>query len=382
MRTEENPEQRTVEGVAPQPVPVRLRSLDALRGFDMFWIIGGDAIIAEIGKLSGNGAMLAVSEEFSRHMPWAGVRFYDLIFPLFLFMIGTAIPFSLGRRLELGEDRRSIVRKVVRRTLLLIAFGLLYNGLISFQGWDHIRFFGVLQRLALGYFMAALLFLFTKPKTQLWVLAGVLLGYWALMAWIPVPGAPKGYSEWSNVANYLDRLILQPHQMYEKYGDPEGPLSTVPAIGTALLGVFAGRWLKSTRTPERKALGLVLAGIACLGLGLAWAPFFPVVKKIWSSSYVLVAAGISLELLALFYWVIDVKGWWKWSFPFMVIGMNAITIYMLSAIVDFGGIANWFLGGALKHAPMYKPLGMAIGVVTCEWLVLYLLYRQKIFLRV
>jgi predicted acyltransferase len=349
----------------------------------MFWIIGGDAIISEIGKLSNNGSVIAVAEEFSEHMEWAGFRYYDLIFPLFLFMIGVAIPFSLGKRLEAGQDRKTILRKVAGRALILIAFGLIYNGLLEFKGWDHIRFFGVLQRQGFGYCAAAVLFLYTKPRTQVYVFVGILLGFWALMALVPVPGTHHGdYSQWGNVANYVDRLLMSRHQMYEKYGDPEGPVSMIPSVATALIGVFAGTWLKSSRPPELKAMGLALAGLACLAAGVAWAPVFPVIKKIWTSSYVLVAGGSSLELLALFYWIIDVKGYSKWSFPFVVIGMNAITIYLLTALVDFGNIADRILGGALKHAPTYQPLGMAIGVVVLEWLLLYFLYRQKVFLRV
>jgi len=361
----------------------RLRSLDALRGFDMFWIIGGDAIAGQISQLAPYPAVQAVMTQFSEHVEWVGFRYYDMIFPLFLFIIGVSIPFAIGRRLEAGEDKGALLRKVLQRTAVLFLFGVIYNGALAFQGWDHVRIFGVLQRQALGYGAAAALFIYCKPRTQAIVGVALVFFYWALLLLIPVPGAPRGsMTEWGNAANYIDRLILLPGQMYEKYGDPEGLLSMIPSVSTALIGVFAGRWLRSDRKGAQKAAGLAIAGLVCLALGLAWAPLWPVIKKIWTGSYVLIAGGFSLELLALFYFIIDVRGWWRWSTFFAVIGMNAITIYMLSAIVDFGKVADFFVGGALEHIPTYKPLGMAIGVVAAEWLLLYFLNKNRIFLRV
>jgi len=349
----------------------------------MFWIVGGDAIASAIGKLAHHPAVSAVTEQFSDHVEWVGFRFYDMIFPLFLFVIGTSIPFAIGRRLEAGDSRSSLTKKVLVRTAILILFGLIYNGLLKFQGWDHLRIFGVLQRQAFGYCMASLLFIHTKPRTQAIVFAAILFGYWAMLSFVPVPGFPLGtMSEWGNVANYVDRLVLLPGQMYEKYGDPEGLLSMIPSICTALLGVSAGRWLRSEHPQQKKVAGLALAGASSLALGLLWSPVFPVIKKIWTSSYVLVAGGCSFLLLALFYWLVDVKGWRKAAFPFVVIGSNAIAIYMLNAIVDFWGIASFFLEGTLSKIPDWKGLGMAIGVVGVQWALLYFLYRQRVFLRV
>jgi len=251
----------------------RLRSLDALRGFDMFWIIGGDAIAAEIGKLAKNDQVTGVVAQFSDHVKWEGFRYYDMIFPLFLFIIGTAIPFSLGKRLEIGDSKREIILKVIRRTLVLTLLGLLYSGLLRFEGWDHLRLFGVLQRQAFGYCVASILFVTTTPRVQAIIFGSILFVYWALMYWIPVPGVPHGtYTEWGNVANYIDRQIMFPHQMYEKYGDPEGPFSDISAICTALLGLFAGQWLKTNRSGQQKTLGLAAAGVGSIFLGLRWSP--------------------------------------------------------------------------------------------------------------
>jgi predicted acyltransferase len=354
--------------------PQRVRSIDALRGFDMFWLAGGEAIVAESSKLVRNPRFDAVAVQFTEHVEWTGFRFYDLIFPLFLFTIGATIPFALSRRLA-ETDRRATLIKVARRTAILFFLGLVYNGLLHFDGWEHLRPFGVLQRLAFGYAAASLLFIYTKPRTQVALFVAILLLTWAVYSFSPL-------TEWGNVANAFDRWLLPKGQMYERYGDPEGPLSTIPAIATAILGLLAGTWLRSEKTPERKALGLVLAGAGCLTLGLLWSPFFPIIKKIWTSSYVLVAGGCSLLLLALFYYLIDVRGWTKWSFPFVVIGSNAILIYILPLFVDFGGISRNLLGGALAGHKAYEGLGLAIGTMLIVWLFLYLLYRQKIFLRV
>jgi len=361
----------------------RIRSLDALRGFDMLWIIGGDAVAASIANISHNSRTETVMTGFSEHVPWVGLHFYDLIFPLFIVIMGVALPHSIGERLEQGESRRSVLGKIFRRTALLILLGLVYNGLFLFQGWEQLRLFGVLQRLGLAYCATSVLMVFTSRKTQAAVGVGLLVLYWALMNWIPVPGYPLGtLSENGNAANYLDRLLLLRHQMFTSYGDPEGLLSTIPAISTCILGVFAGYWLQSDRPKQRKAVGLVLAGIACIGLGLLWMPAFPIIKKIWTSSFALTTGGLSLLLLATFYWIIDVRGWSKWAIPLVVIGMNPLLIYLLAEVVDFEGIAGYFLNGPLHSYSTYQALGIAMGSLLAKWLLLYFLYKQKIFVRI
>ena len=358
-------------------------SIDALRGFDMFWIVGGDAIAASIGLTFHNPVLDATMAQFCGHVDWVGFRFYDMIFPLFLFIIGATMPFSLGKRMEQGADRNLLIRKLLGRTAILFAFGLLYNGVLDFKGWDHLRIFGVLQRQAIGYAIGGLLFLTTSRRTQLILFFAILFGYWALMALVHLPGAHGGiYSEWGNFANAADRLILKPGQLYEKYGDPEGPVSMIPAISTALLGIFAGSWLKSNRSDQVKFWGLIGSGIVCIAGGLAWSPYFPIIKKIWTSSYTLLAGGCSLVLLALFYFAIDVKGWRKMALPFVVFGVNSITIYLVSRIVRFEDVAKFFVGGIAGLLPHYKDIVLATGVIVTEWLFLYLLYKKGLFLRV
>jgi predicted acyltransferase len=349
----------------------------------MFWIIGGDGIVLTLSKHTQNSTALAVAAQVTDHVNWEGFRFYDMIFPLFLFIIGAVLPFSLERRLESGANRRAVVVKVLKRTAILVFLGLVYNGLLHFSPWDHLRLFGVLQRLAFGYLCASLFVIYTKPKTQVITVVAILLGYWALMALAPVPHFPRGtYTPEGNFANYVDRLILLPKQMYTPYGDPEGLISMIPAVATALLGVLSGHWLKSEQPEKRKTLGLLLVGLALVGVGLAWSPAFPIIKKIWTSSYVLMAGGCSMMLLGLFHWVIDVKGWDRWTLPFTIIGMNSILIYMLSEMVDFGRTGSYVLGGLTQFAPTFGPSIIEIGSMLAKLGFLYFLYRQKVFFRV
>lgn len=344
----------------------------------MFWIIGADALLNVLTKNVKTEWVPMVAAQFTEHVEWEGFRFYDMIFPLFLFIIGAVMPFSIEKRLEEGAEKRSVLAKVIRRTLMLFLLGLIYNGLLRFEGWDQLRIFGVLQRQAIGYFFAALFVLYTKPKTQIWSIVGILLGYWAIMA-----GFGHGdYTPQGNFANHIDRLVLLPKQMCESYGDPEGPLSMIPAVATALFGVLSGRWLKQENPDRKKVLGLVAVGVGLVLLGLAWSPWFPIIKKIWTSSYTLVAGGASMLLLAAFYWVVDVKGWRKWALPFVLIGMNPITIYLLSEIVDFGKIGSYFLGGVAARSPANAEAWILAGALLAKFGLLYFLYTKKAFFRV
>ena len=249
---------------------------------------------------------------------------------------------------------------------------------------------GVLQRIAICYGITALIFLNTKTRVQVVLLAAILLGYWALLAYVAPPGGTAGdYSKQRNLAGWVDRHYL-PGKIFESYygfGDNEGLLSTIPALGTSLLGVLAGTWLRSNRTPWTKALGLAAAGFVATSVGFAWSAKFPIIKNIWTSSFVLVAGGFSLILLRIFYTVIDVLRFRRWAFFFVVIGANAITIYVLPKLIDFDKISHFFLGGfcrILKNhgAAGITPIVLALGVLASEWLLLLFLYRKRIFLRV
>ncbi|MHB1559975.1 MAG: acyltransferase family protein [Isosphaeraceae bacterium] len=364
--------------------PERLTSIDALRGFDMFWIVGGDAAARELCGWWGTPRAMALQEQFE-HVDWQGFRFYDLIFPLFLFLVGVVLPFSLRKYQTEGHPRGDALIRTARRVVLLFLLGLVYNGLLRFH-FDTLRIAGVLQRIAVCYGIAAMIYLFTTVRTQAITLVAILAGYWALLTFVPAPESHRAadFSIETNLAGYVDRHALpgKIYKAYYGYGDNEGLLSTIPAVATALLGVLAGRWLLADRNRWLKALGLAAAGGICLGLGLAWGRSFPIIKNLWTSSFVLVAGGWSLLLLALFYTVIDVLRFRAWSTFFVVIGVNAITIYVAHRIVPFDEIAEFLLKGVAEHAGSFGPAVVPLGVIVVEWLFLLHLYRNRIFLRV
>ena len=357
----------------------RLTSVDALRGFDMFWIIGGGTLLSSLLKVYSNPVTDAIERQL-HHVEWGGFRFEDLIFPLFLFIVGVVLPFSFTRRLERGHSRPVLYLHIVKRSAIIIVLGLIFNGLQRFD-WAQMRWPGVLQRIGICYFFAAIIVMNTKWRTQAIIIAAVLILYWIATMLIPVPNYGAGNLTMEGcLSSYIDQQLI-PGQLYYGYGDNEGVISTLPAICTVLLGALAGHWLRSGQLGDRKAAGLVIAGVVSLLIGLLWGQVSPIIKILWTSSYVMVAGGLSLILLALFYWVIDVKGYSKWAFFFIVIGMNPITIYFLQRFVDFNGIAEFFLTGAVEHADLFKPVILALGVVLTKWLFLWFLYRHRIFFK-
>ena len=362
-------------------VEPRLRSLDALRGFDMMWIIGSREILEALSRSIDWPALHWLSGQ-TEHVEWHGFTFWDLIFPLFLFIVGTAIPFAFANRLATGGSRRALYVHIVKRSLTIFAVGLLLAGGLKRIGSGDLRIAGVLQRIAICYGISALLYLQLTVKKIAWLSIAILLGYWAVMAFVPVPGVGAGvYLPDLNLANWLDLHYL-PGRMYQGTWDNEGILSTFPAIVTCLLGVFAGTWLRSSNTETRKTMGLVAAGVASLAVGWIWDYWLPVNKLLWTSSYVLVAGGWSLLLLALFYWVIDVRQWRGWSFPFVVIGANAIAVYAFEGFISFREIATRLAGGPVASLfGTYQGVWLALITYALTWGALYWLYNRRIFIK-
>ena len=418
-------------------------SLDALRGFDMFWILGGDFVVTTAGKMSGGNEQTWtlfgwLAGQF-RHKEWDGFAFYDLIFPLFVFISGVSVVFSLTKETQL-HGRAGALQRVVRRAALLFVLGIFYSGGFT-KEWPEIRVLGVLQRIALAYLGAGLVFCFigARMKALAAVIAGILVGYWGLMSFVPIrdialdkaklaeiaeqagdargaivlksetnPSATKNSRAWAkaeelfakttatttgqfapghNLANHLDFQLL-PGRKYDLFYDPEGILSTLPAVATCLLGVLAGVWLRREDFCDQwKVIYLLSFGALAVLVGFAWGMSFPVVKKIWTSSFVLVAGGYSAMLLGVFYQVVDVWQWRAWCQPFVWLGVNSITIYVANNLLQFRAVANRFVGGDVKRwldVNLTDGAGnLAIAVVGFAlifWFVSFL-YRRKIFLR-
>lgn len=367
--------------------PDRLLSLDALRGFDMFWIAGGEYLMVLLAAVTGWPFMQWIAGQMS-HVEWEGFRFYDNIFPMFLFIAGASMPFSILKRKQKGEDMRSIYLHVLKRAVFLIMLGWIYNGILQFD-FERQRYSSVLGRIGIAWFFAALIVLNTNIRGQILWFAGILLGYWAVMKLVPVPGFGAGVlTPEGNLAAYIDQQVLPGRLCCYTYGDNEGLISHIPAICTALLGTFAGHLLisKDSRlTGLKKGLILLAAGIVSMIAGKVWGYSFPIIKNLWTSTFVLYAGGLSLIFLSVFYLVIDVWGFKKWTFPFVVIGMNSITIYLLnSGIVDWEKMGRYFFGGVAGFfaSEPAQTLVIALGAMLCMWYVLYLLYKHKIFLKV
>jgi predicted acyltransferase len=394
----------------------RLMSLDALRGFDMFWIIGAEKLIRAWGEASEPAAVDFLATQL-KHVVWEGFRFYDLIFPLFLFILGVTTVISLDGALARG-GRTGVLLRVVRRSALLFLLGVFRDGGLS-QAWPDVALAGVLQRIAACYLLTAVVYCLLPSERGLIAVAIMLLaGYWAALTFVPfpdidlrnvdavkaigesigsqaphdiaaaVPTQVRGvYDEGRNLTNYLDFRYL-PGRKSQTYYINEGLLSTLPSLALPLLGAVAGRWLKNDRLAgSRKLAHLVAMGLVCVGLGLAWSYQFPLVKRIWTSSFVLVATGASSLLLALFYLIVDVWQRRTWCRPFVWIGCNAITLYVLVAIVDFQAVARRLVGGSVgawidgRFGDKSAQVVVAAVALVLVVALARLLYRHKIFLR-
>jgi len=389
--------------------PQRLLSVDALRGYEMFWIVGAEDIVHALRKISDSGFVNLLANQMD-HKPWTGVAFYDLIFPLFVFIVGASLVFSLSKTIA-QYGRAAAFKRVLVRSALLYLIGIFYYGGIA-EGIQHVRLLGVLQRIALCYLFAGLIFCTMKPRAMVACCASLLLGYWALMALVPIrdiniekksiaqvmaqtgttdagelffstTGRVTGrFDEGLNLANHLDFQYL-PFRKWDGNYDPEGLLSTLPAIATCLLGVFAGLLLRNAAVPnEKKVIYLIASGIAGVLLGFLWGVKFPVIKKIWTSSYVLVAGGYGCIFLGVFYQVIELWKFQKWAQPFVWIGVNPITIYLAHNIIDFPRLAERLVGGPVRLAAGdYSDLIVTIVVMAMSFLLAYFLYKRKIFIR-
>lgn len=365
----------------------RLQSLDALRGFDMFFIMGLAGLITAICALFPEGSDCWLATQMS-HVKWEGFRHHDTIFPLFLFLAGVSFPFSYAKQIANGAQRRQVYFKIIRRGIALVALGFVYSGLFKLD-FAHLRVFSVLGRIGLAWMIAALLFINTKAPVRAVICAVILIGYTFLLT-IPAPDVPgaDSLSRTGNIVGYVDRTLFgNEHLYYSKDGfDPEGLLSALPAVVTALLGMFAGELV---RTPEekvsggRKSLLMFAAAALMLGIGFIFNAFQPCNKALWNPAFVMFAGCYSTAMFALFYWIIDVRGWRNWILPFTVVGMNSITIYMAQRIINFGFTTKFFLSGIIGLVPeKWGNLIYSAGYLALSFLLLLFLYRKKIFLKV
>ncbi|MFA6701295.1 MAG: DUF5009 domain-containing protein [Dysgonamonadaceae bacterium] len=364
--------------------PERLRSLDALRGFDMFWIMGAEEIFILLGTLTGYPILEWWASQLS-HVQWDGFHAYDMIFPLFLFIAGVSFPFSVANKMSVEGGKKSLYIHIFKRGFLLVLFGIIYNNGFSFD-FANFRYASVLGRIGLAWMFAALIFINTKNwKARLIWLGAILIFYWLLFVIFKAPdlGDPDHFSMKGNIANYIDRLLLPGRYCCFEFGDNEGILPTIAATGTGLLGMLTGEFLRSNNKPMKKVLFLVFCGAILMLIGWLWNFVFPINKKLWSSSFVCWVGGLSILMLALFYLIIDVWHYRKWAFFFVVIGMNPITIYLANRIINFSNASDFFFKGLADILPeAWAPLIYAIGIVAVGYVFLLILYKKKIFLKV
>ena len=363
----------------------RLTTLDVFRGITI-------ALMIIVNNPGG-----AAYYSFLQHATWNGLTFADIVFPFFIFIVGAAIPFSLTKRIDQGTSKKKLFVVVVRRTLILFALGLLINGFPTFD-LATFRIMGVLQRIALCYFFASIIFIYLKPKWQIILTVAIPIAYWMLMTLVPVPGYGAGVlNEQGNLASYIDRLLLDGH-LFTNTWDPEGILSTLPAVATCLIGVLAGRCLKSEREPQAKTLNLFFFGSLALFIGFLWNFWFPINKNLWTSSYVFFTGGIALLILAVCFYTIDTRRYTSWTKPFTMLGLNAILIYVLSEIVNLALIyaripltenTNASLKSLIYErlfsswaGPLHGSFLYALAYLAFCWAVAAILYRKRIFLKI
>jgi predicted acyltransferase len=365
----------------------RLVSLDVFRGIT----IAGMVLVNNPGTWSSIYWPLA-------HAEWHGWTPTDLIFPFFVFIVGVAIPLAFGRRTESGGSKRDLYWKIARRTLIIFALGIFLAGFPHFQ-LSTIRIPGVLQRLAVCYLFASIIFLNTKVRIQVVITLALLLIYWFVMTHVHAPGFSSGdLSKEGSLASFVDRTIFGPHIWKQgKVYDPEGLLSTIPAIATAMFGVLTGQWIRTNKTPYEKVAGMFVAGACCVVIGWCWNPFFPINKSLWTSSYVFFTGGLALEFLALCYWIIDIKKYQRWAKPFVVFGVNAIALFVGTGLMarsmgliklPWGDTTISLQGWIFQKlflawlSPIHASLAYAIAFILLWLGLMWILYNRKIFIKV
>lgn len=355
----------------------RLLSLDTLRGLDMVMLVGVTGVIEALAGAGDWPWVHALETQFN-HVSWEGFQFCDLIFPLFMFVSGVAIPYAIHSRLEKGVARLVLLKKISIRLVALAVLGIIYNKTLR-NGFHDVRYTSVLGQIGFGYFFAALIFLYTRQirKTVYW-LVGIMTGVTVLHMFVPVPGFGAGTFEKGTCINaWLDRLILGGP-------DPEGILCMVSAIAITLMGAIAGHLLRSVDMPQRKkAIYLFISGALLVVMAMGASPVYPIIKKMWTVTFIMLTGGISAMLLSVFYYLIDVKGYQNWTLFFRVFGMNSITIYMGNKCLNFRHTSNYFLGWTSVHfTEEWGAVCMAVGVLALQWALLHFLYRKRVFLRV
>jgi len=371
----------TKEVPASAPGPERMASLDAFRGFIMFWIIGGEGLMAGLQAFGHNRVIDAIVYELN-HTPWQGLRFYDCIWPSFMLMVGLSIPLSFAKR-SLTQTYGQQLGHALRRAAILFLLGSVRES-VSLGSPYLVELSSALQPIAIAYLVA---FLMVRKSWRFQTSAGALIlaGYAFLLAFVPAPEIAAGtYALNHNLVHYVDIALLgQKHWDIWPYAS-EGwgtVLSTIPTISTTILGLLLGGLLMSTRPKQIKAKLIGGIGLLCLTLGYILSPFVPVVMKLWTTSYGLVTVGWACLMFLSFYWVIDVRAWRRWSFPFAVIGANAIFIYMFRSLIHLGSIVGVFTQGIARLLPRSEVLVQEVAVIGVEWLILFWMYKRRIFIK-